>query len=93
MNGFMDGLAAVAVPMAGLGVLLMLLCTVTYIWEQITGDAELPKLKRKKKSPRRVAAQRGEVGRKVRRTKYEYIEIIPDFGGSVKGLRVRRVRR
>lgn len=89
----MEGIAVAMVPMAGLGVMLMLLCAITYIWELITGDAELPRFLRKKKSPRRVAAQRGEVGRKVRRTKYEYIEIIPDFGGSVKGLRVRRVRR
>ena len=89
----MEGIAVAMVPMAGLGVMLMLLCAITYIWELITGDAALPRFVRKKKSPRRVAAQRGEVGRKVRRTKYEYIEIIPDFGGSVKGLRVRRVRR
>lgn len=89
----MEGIAVAMVPMAGIGVMLMLLCAITYIWELITGDAELPRFLRKKKSPRRVAAQRGEVGRKVRRTKHEYIEIIPDFGGSVKGLRVRRVRR
>ena len=89
----MEGIAVAMVPMAGRGVMLVILCVVTYIWELITGDAVLPRFVRKKKSPRRVAAQRGEVGRKVRRTKYEYIEIIPDFGGSVKGLRVRRVRR
>lgn len=93
MNGIMEGIAVAAVPMAGLGAMLVILCVVTYIWELITGDAALPRFVRKKKSPHRVAARRGEVGRKVRRTKYEYIEIIPDFGGAVKGLRVRRVRR
>ena len=93
MNGFVEGIAVAAVPMAGLGAMLAILGVGTYIWDLITGDAALPRFVRKKKIPRRVAAQRGEVGRKVRRTKYEYIEIIPDFSGSVKGLRVRRVRR
>ncbi|MBQ2768059.1 MAG: hypothetical protein IJF49_08310 [Clostridia bacterium] len=66
---------------------------VEYVSDLWQGNAELPKILRKKKNPRRVAARRGEVGRKIRRTKYEYIEIIPDFGRSVKGLRVRRVWR
>lgn len=93
MNGFMDGLAVALIPGGAIMVMLMLCCAAAYVCELITGDAELPHLFRKKKSPHRVAARRGEVGRKVRRTKYEYIEIIPDFGGSVKGLRVRRERR
>lgn len=93
MNGFMDGAAVALIPFAAIMVMIMICCVGVYITELITGEAELPRFVRKKKSPRRVAAQRGEVGRKVRRTKYEYIEIIPDFGGSVKGLRVRRVRR
>ena len=52
MNGFMEGIAVAMVPMAGIGVMLVILCTVTYIWELITGDAKLPRFLRKKKSPR-----------------------------------------
>ena len=53
MNGFLEGIAVAAVPMAGLGAMLVILCVVTYIWELITGDAALPRFVRKKKSPRR----------------------------------------
>ena len=84
----MESVAVFLVPFIGIMAMLSLCCVVEYIIEIITGDAELPK-----KKPRSVAAKRGVVGRKIRRTKYKYIEIIPDYSGSVNGLRVRNVWR
>lgn len=84
----MESVAVFLVPFGGIMAMLSLCCVAEYVIEIFTGDIKFPK-----KKPRRVAAQRGEVGRKVRRTKYEYIEIIPDYSGSVKGIRVRNVWR
>jgi hypothetical protein len=67
-----------------LSVVFLLMCAISYILDLIAGDAELPKLRRK---------YRGMVGKKIRRTRYEYIEILPDYTDSGKSFRVVRVRR
>lgn len=46
-----------------------------------------------RKIPRKVAASRGMVGQRIRRTEYIYIDIIPQTDPHVKGLRVRKVKR
>lgn len=84
MSAMLDGLMVAIIPMAGLMVMLMLCCVIEYVWNLITGEAELPRPRRKK---------RGVVGQKIRRAKYEYIEILPDYSDSEKDFRVVRVRR
>lgn len=84
----MESVAVFLVPFIGIMSMLSLCCVAEYIIEIFTGDMKIPK-----KKPRSVAAKRGMVGRKIRRTKYKYIEIIPDYSGSVKGIRVRNVWR
>lgn len=84
MSAMLDGLMVAMIPMAGLMVMLMLCCLLDFIWNLITGEAELPRPRRKK---------RGVVGQKIRRHKYNYIEIVPDYSDSEKGFRVVRVRR
>ena len=71
-----------------LGVVLLLMCGMSYICDLIAGDVP-----QKKKKPRSVAAKRGMVGRKVHRHTYEYIEIVPQTDPRVKGLCVERVRK
>ena len=46
-----------------------------------------------KKSPRSGGAERGTVGERIPRTKYDYIDIAPQTDPLVKGLRVRKVKR
>lgn len=84
MSAMLDGLMVAMIPMAGLMAMLILCCAIEYVWNLITGEAELPRLRRKK---------RGVVGQKIRRAKYEYIEILPDYSDSEKDFRVVRVRR
>lgn len=84
MSAMLDGLMVVMIPMAGLMVMLMLCWLLDFICNLITGEAELPRPRRKK---------RGVVGQKIRRAKYEYIEILPDYSDSEKDFRVVRVRR
>ena len=71
---------------------MLIACAASYIMDLIAGDAQLPKFGKQKK-PRKVAAKRGAVGRKVHRHTYEYIEIVPQTDPRVKGLRVEHVRR
>jgi hypothetical protein len=80
----LDGLMVAMIPLAGLMVMLMLCWLLDFICNLITGEAELPRPRRKK---------RGVVGQKIRRAKYEYIEILPDYSDSEKDFRVVRVRR
>jgi hypothetical protein len=75
-----------------LSVVFLLMCGISYVLDLIAGDAKLPTF-RKQKKPRSVAAKRGMVGQKIRRTRYEYIEIVPQTDPRVKGLCVERVRK
>lgn len=84
----MESVMVFLVPFGGIMAMLSLCCVAEFVAEIFTGDIKFPK-----KKPRSVAAKRGVVGRKIRRTKYKYIEIIPDYSGSVNGLRVRNVWR
>ena len=84
----MESVMVFLVPFGGIMAMLSLCCVAEYVIELFTGDMKFPK-----KKPRSVAAKHGVVGRKIRRTKYKYIEIIPDYSGSVNGLRVRNVWR
>jgi hypothetical protein len=84
----MESVMVFLVPFGGIMAMLSLCCVAEFVTEIFTGDMKFPK-----KKPRSVAAKRGVVGRKIRRTKYKYIEIIPDYSGSVNGLRVRNVWR
>lgn len=82
MSAMLDGLMVVMIPMAGLMVMLMLCWLLDFICNLITGEADLP-----------LRKKRGVVGQKIRRAKYEYIEILPDYSDSEKDFRVVRVRR
>lgn len=84
MSAMLDGLMVAMIPLAGLMVMLMLCWLLDFICNLITGEAELPRPRRKK---------RGVVGQKIRRAKYDYIEILPDYSDSEKDFRVVRVRR
>ncbi|MBQ8396665.1 MAG: hypothetical protein IJX53_00525 [Clostridia bacterium] len=50
----------------------------------LLGYEELPKLRRKRKIPRKAATKRGIVGQRVRRSACEYSKIIIDYGTNVK---------
>lgn len=82
MSAMLDGLMVAMIPLAGLMAMIMLCCVIEYVWNLITGEAELPRRKK-----------RGVVGKKIRRHKYNYIEIMPDYSDSEKDFRVVRVRR
>lgn len=84
MSTMLDAAGAAAVPVLVFCVMMLLCCAFSYIYDLVVGDAELPKLRRK---------YRGMVGQKIRRTRYEYIEILPDYTDSGKSFRVVRVRR
>lgn len=84
MSAMIDGIAVAIIPMAGIMAMLTLCWLMDYICNLITGEAELPRLRHK---------NRGIVGKKIRRAKYQYIEIVPDYSDSEKGFRVVRVRR
>ena len=71
-----------------LSVVFLLMCAISYILDLIAGDVP-----QKKKKPRSVAAKRGMVGQKIRRTRYEYIEIVPETDPRVNGLCLERVRK
>lgn len=75
------------------GVVLIVMCGVSYLLDVIAGDVPARAIRAKQKVPRKGAASRGTVGRKVHRATYEYIEIVPQIDPRVKGLRVERVRR
>lgn len=46
-----------------------------------------------RKIPRKAATKRGTVGRRIRRTEYIYMNIVPQTDPHVKGLQVRKVKR
>lgn len=50
----------------------------------LLGYEELPKLRLRKKTPRKAATKRGIVGQRVRRSACEYSKIIIDYGINVK---------
>lgn len=85
MSAMLDGLAVMIIPMGGFMALFLLVGLGQYIVNLIRGEAELPRI--------RLRENRGIVGTKIRRTKYEYIVVVPDCINPTKDFRVVKVRK
>lgn len=84
MHEILDAAGVVLIPAAGIMGALCVAGGLSYLWELYHGYAELPKLRKRKKTPRKAATSRGIVGQRIRRSACEYSKIIIDYGTNVK---------
>ena len=91
MHEILDAAGVVLIPAAGIMGALCVAGGLSYLWEVCHGYAEPPKLRLRKKSPRKrrvlaphVATKRGIVGQRVRRSACIYTTIVPQPTLDVK---------